>query len=51
MSDRVWLTTHKMTGPQSQVAAVSTYASPGRTGNDPLHTEIKPILNLAKPVG
>ena len=32
MSDRVWLTTHMMTGPQSQVAAVIAYASPGRTG-------------------
>ena len=32
MSDRVWITTHMMIDPQSQVAAVSAYASPGRTG-------------------
>ena len=51
MSDRLWLTTHMMTGPQSQVAAVSAYASPGRTGMIQLHSEVKPILNLAKPAG
>ena len=27
VSDRVWLTTHTMTGPQSQVAAVSAYVT------------------------
>ena len=32
MSVRVWLTTHMMTSPQSQVAAVSAHASPGKTG-------------------
>ena len=40
-----------MTGQQSQVAAVDAYASPGKDRNDPLHSEIKPILNLAKPAG
>ena len=42
MSDRVWLTTHMMTGPQSQVAAVSAHASPGKTGM--IHYTVKSSL-------
>ena len=42
MSDRVWLSTHMMTGPQSKVAAVSAYASPGRTGM--IHYTVKSSL-------
>ena len=42
MSDRVWLTTHMMTSPQSQVAAVSAYVFPGRTGM--IHYTVKSSL-------
>ena len=42
VSGRVWLTTHMMTSPQSQVAAVSAYASPGGTGM--IHYTVKSSL-------